>query len=133
MYPVTGSVASDLVAFVRSGIVRPLQGWLMRRGAESHLRSLDDRLLADIGITRGDISVVVRSMQMTDAGIEAGFDMVRPIRVWNRSRLAFKQLAAYDDRMLDDMGLVRGDIDWVTETLANRSVTANGNRTAHAA
>jgi uncharacterized protein YjiS (DUF1127 family) len=132
-FPVTGSLAGDLVAFLRSGIVRPIQGWSMRREAERDLRSLDDRLLADIGIARGDIATVVRSMQVTDEAIEAGFDVVRPIRVWNRSRLAFKQLAAYDDRMLDDMGMVRGDIDWVTETLANRSVSANGNRAAHAA
>ncbi|MDZ4738270.1 MAG: DUF1127 domain-containing protein [Rhodospirillaceae bacterium] len=132
-FPLNGSIATDLVAFVRSGIVRPVQGWLMRRGAERHLRALDDRMLADIGIMRGDITAIVRSMQMSEAGIEADFDVVRPIRVWNRSRLAFKQLAAYDDRMLDDMGMVRGDIDWVTETLATRSVTANGNRAAHAA
>jgi uncharacterized protein YjiS (DUF1127 family) len=132
-FPITGSLAGDFADFVRSGIVRPIQGWLMRRGAERHLRALDDRMLADIGITRGDIAAVVRSMQTTDAGLDAGFDVVRPIRVWNRSRLAFKQLAAYDDRMLDDMGMVRGDIDWVTETLATRSVTANANRAAHAA
>jgi uncharacterized protein YjiS (DUF1127 family) len=132
-FPVTGSLAGDLVAFLRAGIVRPIQGWLMRREAERDLRSLDDRLLEDIGIARSDIAVVVRSMQATDEAVEGGFDVVRPIRVWNRSRLAFKQLAAYDDRMLDDMGMVRGDIDWVTEALANRSVSANGNRVAHAA
>ncbi len=60
---------------------------------------------------------------------EAGFHAVRQLRVYNRSRAAVKELAAYDDRMLDDMGFVRGDIQWVAKKLANRSVVANVNGT----
>jgi hypothetical protein len=39
-----------------------------------------------------------------------------------------------DDRMLSDIGMVRGDIDWVSEAMAQRSLgTANTNRNPNAA
>jgi len=126
-YPVTGTVSGDIAKLFDAVIARPVADYLARREAESHLRSLDDRLLADIGMSRGDIPAVVRSVHRSRKN--DGFDAVRQIRVYNRSRIAVKQLAAYDDRMLDDMGFVRGDIDWVAETLASRSVVANSNGT----
>ena len=48
--------------------------------------------------------------------------MVQLIRYWNRSRAAARTLRSLDDRTLDDIGFVRGDIDWVSEELASRSV-----------
>jgi uncharacterized protein YjiS (DUF1127 family) len=129
-YPVTGSVLGDIAKLVAGIVVRPVADFLARREAENHLRALDDRLLADIGLSRGDIAEVVRTVHRAPKHADEGMGAVRQIRVYNRSRIAAKELAAYDDRMLDDMGFVRGDIDWVAERLANRSVIANSNGTA---
>jgi len=61
-------------------------------------------------------------------------ELVRPLRQWNRSRATAKTLNAMDDRMLSDLGMVRGDIDWVSETMARRSVgPANTNQNPQAA
>ena len=50
------------------------------------------------------------------------FDPIASIRVWNRSRETARTLASIDDRQLTDIGIVRGDIDWVAEELAIRSL-----------
>jgi uncharacterized protein YjiS (DUF1127 family) len=126
-YPVNGSVLSDLRTLVDGTIVRPAADFLARREVEASLRSLDDRMLADVGLTRADIPAVVRDAHRAPKLAEAGFDTVDQIRVYNRTRIAAKQLGAYDDRMLDDMGFVRGDIQWVAKKLATRSVAANLN------
>ena len=126
-YPVNGTVLGDLRTLVDGTMVRPVADFFARRAVETSLRSLDDRMLADVGLTRADIPAVVRNTHRASKQAEAGFDTVDQIRVYNRTRIAAKQLGAYDDRMLDDMGLVRGDIQWVAKKLATRSVAANVN------
>jgi uncharacterized protein YjiS (DUF1127 family) len=128
-YPVSGTVLGDLRTLVDGTMVRPVADFFARRAVETTLRSLDDRMLADVGLTRADIPAVVRDTHRAPKQAEAGFDTVDQIRVYNRTRIAAKQLGAYDDRMLDDMGLVRGDIQWVAKKLATRSVAANVNGT----
>jgi uncharacterized protein YjiS (DUF1127 family) len=44
-----------------ASLLNALRGWRERRAATMELSSLSDRNLADIGLTRGDISRVVRS------------------------------------------------------------------------
>jgi uncharacterized protein YjiS (DUF1127 family) len=93
-------------------------------------------MLADIGLRRCDIDAVVAQMveEATPVAAHDHADLVRPLRLWNRSRLTAKALSALDDKMLDDMGLVRGDIDWVAEELAQRSLdAANANLAPRAA
>jgi len=41
------------------GIWQQCRAWLARRSARAELERLDDRMLADIGITRGDIPSIV--------------------------------------------------------------------------
>jgi uncharacterized protein YjiS (DUF1127 family) len=94
-----------------------------RHQLRRELNSLDDRLLADIGISRADIPAVVAMMGAAPASQNGeAFDPIAGIRVWNRSRETARTLAAMDDRQLTDMGFVRGDIDWVAEELAIRSL-----------
>lgn len=126
-YPVNGTVFGDLRTLVDGTIVRPAADFFARREVEATLRSLDDRMLADVGLTRADIPAIVRDTHRAPKQAETGFDTVDQIRVYNRTRIAAKQLGAYDDRMLDDMGFVRGDIQWVAKKLATRSVAANVN------
>jgi uncharacterized protein YjiS (DUF1127 family) len=104
--------------------------WREKRIAYRELMALDGRMLRDIGLNRGDIPAVVagisRKAETTDSS-----DPLDALRRWNRSRSAAKTLNALDSRMLNDMGFVRGDIDWVAEELAVRSLTvANGNQSA---
>ena len=44
---------------LRAGLIAPVVRWTRRRRTINELRELDDRMLADIGITRGDISLVI--------------------------------------------------------------------------
>jgi len=105
-----------------------------RRELRRELNALDDRMLADIGISRADIPAVVEAIGAQPASDEGEFDPIASIRVWNRSRETARTLASMDDRQLSDMGFVRGDIDWVAEELAIRSlVPANSDSAPRAA
>ena len=125
------------LAFGRIGgtVVR----WYERQKAYRELMSLNDYTLRDIGISRAEIPALVNQMAGADhAPMPASWtledELVRPLRQWNRSRAAAKTLNAMDDRMLSDIGLVRGDIDWVSEAMAKRSLAvANANRSEQAA
>jgi uncharacterized protein YjiS (DUF1127 family) len=98
--------------------------WAERRRARDELMSLDERLLRDIGVNRGEIDQVIYGTAEAAPVVATGEpeDVVQIIRQWNRSRAAAKTLHALDDRTLDDIGFVRGDIDWVSNELASRSV-----------
>jgi uncharacterized protein YjiS (DUF1127 family) len=115
-------------------IARGLVAWSSRRDAYRRLMALDDRMLADIGLSRAEIPAVVKSMReravQTDSAFEV--EVVLPLKQWNLWRDAHKQLSQLDNHMLSDIGLVRGDIDWVADELADRAVRkpANANRTA---
>jgi uncharacterized protein YjiS (DUF1127 family) len=109
-----------------------LAAWSERRAALRELSALDDRMLRDIGITRADIPAVVAGM--TAVGHVEGADPLEAVRRWARSRAAAQDLNALDNRTLDDIGMVRGDIDWVAEELAVRSLRpANTNQASQVA
>jgi uncharacterized protein YjiS (DUF1127 family) len=109
-----------------------LAAWTERRAAYRELSALDDRMLRDIGITRADIPAVIAGM--TAAGHVDGADPLEAVRRWARSRAAAQDLNALDNRTLDDIGMVRGDIDWVAEELAVRSLRpANTNHSSQVA
>jgi uncharacterized protein YjiS (DUF1127 family) len=111
---------------------RSLAAWSERHAALRELNALDDRMLKDIGITRGDIPAVVAGM--TAAGHVENTDPLEAVRRWARSRAAAQDLNALDNRTLDDIGMVRGDIDWVAEELAVRSLRpANTNQASQVA
>jgi uncharacterized protein YjiS (DUF1127 family) len=49
------------------GLLARLQAWQERRRAIRHLAQLDDRLLADIGLSRADIRPVVEDLITAEA------------------------------------------------------------------
>ena len=51
-------------------------------------------------------------------------DMVAPLRAWNRARLTARQLDELSDRQLNDIGVVRGDIDELAYEAARKAVVA---------
>jgi uncharacterized protein YjiS (DUF1127 family) len=126
------SVVASLIKYAARKVAR----WSQRRDAYRSLMALDDRMLADIGLSRDEIPAVVNAM--TGGPIAAALDgsfeteFAIPLKQWNLWRVAHKQLSRLDDRMLDDIGFVRGDIDWVADELATRAVskTANSNAAA---
>jgi uncharacterized protein YjiS (DUF1127 family) len=113
-------------------LIRSLKAWSERRAAYRELSALDDRMLSDIGITRADIPAVIAGM--TAAGHADSTDPLEAVRRWARSRAAAADLHTLDNRTLDDIGMVRGDIDWVAEDLAIRSLRpANTNHASQVA
>ena len=61
-------------------------------------------------------------------------DPLEALRQWARRRAAAKDLHGLDNRTLNDIGMVRGDIDWVAEELAFRSLRpANTNHASQVA
>jgi uncharacterized protein YjiS (DUF1127 family) len=126
-------LVGQLLAVLVTPLGRSVARWYDRQKAYSELMALDEHTLRDIGVTRSEIPVLINQMAVVDAQSAPAWrledELVRPLRQWNRSRAAAKTLAAIDDRMLSDIGMVRGDIDWVSEEMAERSlVHANSNR-----
>jgi uncharacterized protein YjiS (DUF1127 family) len=86
---------------------------------ERQLMACSDRVLADIGIAREDISLIARGKDPLrhEAGIGwsgwlpsllAWLEEVREDR--RELRRIRRELASYSDRDLDDLGIRRGDI-----------------------
>ena len=107
-------------------LVAPVVLWNKRRVAFATLNGLDNRMLADIGISRAEISDVVGGLHKAVTRPALVLDLVAPIAAWNRARLTANQLYKLEDRMLHDIGVVRGDIDWVASEVAHKSA-ANRN------
>ena len=115
------------------------QSWI-KRATVRQLRSMPDALLSDIGIERGQIEDVV-SATLAAKKTERPSPAVRrprptlaemlilPLRQWDISRRAASQMVRIDADLLQDIGYVKGDIDWVPEVLAERRLkAANVNR-----
>ncbi len=135
-----GGERPSLLPAIVTAVAGPAVRWYRRNQVERQLSQLDDRMLADIGINRGDIPNVVDSWNgeftSDTAANEADESLLkRSLRKWSRSRATAKALHALDNHTLNDIGLVRGDIDWVAEELATRAslTPANRNREPRAA
>jgi uncharacterized protein YjiS (DUF1127 family) len=131
------------LSLITNALVRPVILWLRRSAAHDQLSRLDDRLLRDIGVDRGQIGTIVDRVQSsTLVNIPASADfaemidaaVLEPIRQWNRTRQTARSLSRLDDRQLADVGLLRSDIGWVSAELAVRpNACANGNDQPRAA
>ena len=92
---------------------KTLRRWTTIHSARTELMAMDDRMLNDIGLTRGDIVAATRSthipyhLQITNLLSQAGKTFGR----WIAVRNARAKLMAMDERMLDDIGLTHGDIE----------------------
>ncbi len=115
----------------------------LRRATIRELEQLPDRVLADIGISRGQIPTAVDNiLKKRSAQVPAGQSSVspvhallsrletavRPLRQWHVSRLAAGQIARLDGATLADLGYVKGDVDWVPEVMAKRRIANPANR-----
>lgn len=122
----TTGLALAIAGFVADVALRPLMAMYRRHAANLELSRLDDHLLQDIGLTRAEIPALLNggATAISKTRAEATVDIARPVRQWNRSRVTAKTLHRLDNRMLSDIGYVRGDIDNVADELAARSLAA---------
>lgn len=125
-----GNSKRSLLSALAGTLAAPFVRWFRRNEAYRQLASLDDRMLSDIGLNRGDIPALVKSWDGEPVSwvAEEEAPLLRGLRQWNRGRATAKALHALDNHMLDDIGLVRGDIDWVAEELAAQSAWTAANR-----
>ena len=136
--PGEGSLFQEFSRLVFNAIVRPVVEWNRRRAIFDQLMAMDDRMLADIGMTRYEAAEYVRRLGRevqeplpeTLAAMEQ--DITAPIRAWNRARLTERQLNELSDRQLLDIGVVRGDIAELAQEVARKAV-ANYNESPKAA
>jgi uncharacterized protein YjiS (DUF1127 family) len=85
---------------------------------ERELSRLDGRMLADLGLTRSQISSVARQAVATqgEGTLFQEFSrllvnlVVRPVVAWGRRREVYNELMSMDDRTLADIGLARYEI-----------------------
>jgi len=118
----------------------------LRRATIRELEQLSDRVLADIGMSRGDIPAAVDRIlkkqraqaSATQSGGSPVHELlsriegaVRPLRQWHLSRMAAGQIARLDNATLADLGYAKGDVDWVPEIMAKRKI-ANSTSRPHA-
>jgi uncharacterized protein YjiS (DUF1127 family) len=126
--PGEGTLFQEFSRLVFNAIVRPVVEWNRRREIYDQLMSMDDRMLADIGMTRYDAAEYVRRLgrevqePLPEVLAAMEQDVTAPIRAWNRARLTARQLDQLTDRQLVDIGVVRGDIDELAQEVARKAV-----------
>jgi uncharacterized protein YjiS (DUF1127 family) len=108
----------------RMGVI---ETWWRRHETERRLAALSDRVLADIGIARADIPLVARGIDPRQhaagtgragwaAGVLAWLAEARAER--RELRRIRRELASYDDRELDELGVRRRDIPALARSAA---------------
>ena len=126
--PSEGTLFQEFSRLVFNLVVRPVIEWNRRREIYDQLMSMDDRMLADIGMTRYDAAEYVRRLgrevqePLPEVLAAMEQDVTAPIRAWNRARLTARQLDQLSDRQLVDIGVVRGDIDELAQEVARKAV-----------
>jgi uncharacterized protein YjiS (DUF1127 family) len=126
--PGEGTLFQEFSRLVFNLVVRPAVEWSRRREIYDQLMSMDDRMLADIGMTRYDAAEYVRRLgrevqePLPEVLAAMEQDVTAPIRAWNRARLTARQLDQLSDRQLVDIGVVRGDIAELAQDVARKAV-----------
>ena len=127
--PYSPGVVAAFGQLVHDLVIAPVALWNKRRLAYDALAALDDRMLSDIGVARAEIGEVVKGVHKSVSYPAVALDLVAPIAAWNRARQTANQLYKLEDRMLLDIGVVRGDIEWLASEVAHKAAQpANRNQ-----
>lgn len=110
--------------FVSTGLLQPLRLRLERRRTFDALSSLDDRLLRDVGVSRGDIPEVVAQEPRTAGGLRAaGRDALALYRLARVRHRMIRDLDALPDWILNDIGVPRWDIENAVDRSLDQQMT----------
>jgi uncharacterized protein YjiS (DUF1127 family) len=106
--------------FLAEQVINPILRALRRRSTIAELSRLDDRMLQDIGLTRGSLETVADEMlgygqDRGSAGTRHEGGLMAALRRWRRRQATIRRLAALDDRILQDIGILRGDIAHIVD------------------
>ena len=121
------AATAAMIAAAFRGTVRALRPllaqvvrWRQRRATREALMRCSDRVLADVGIEREDIPLVARGIdpaeyQLKDPALRRWCQAARARRASLRQarrerRRLYRELDAYNDRELEEIGLRRADI-----------------------
>jgi uncharacterized protein YjiS (DUF1127 family) len=125
------AVIGEMIANLVAGPVLRYRQWKNTRIAVRELEVLDDRLLADIGITRDQIRALTHNAPhvAAEARGEMLVDFVRrqivePIARWRMRARTRQELSALDDAMLHDIGIERGQIDGIAIAVSEGKLAA---------
>jgi uncharacterized protein YjiS (DUF1127 family) len=83
--------------------------WYRQAATRSALMACSDRVLADIGIEREDISAIARASAGRSRSETVNWRDALSRRL--EGRRVYRELMAYSDRELDELGIGRGEID----------------------
>ncbi len=133
----TGSALVRLVKSLGAGVVRART----RRNALDQLHRLDDRMLRDIGLERGNLAEAVDATLERRAPVwslenfslaSLGQAVIAPLVRWQRNAATLGELSQLDDHLLADIGVNRGDLRYAPERVLERAA-ANQNEASKAA
>jgi len=124
------AVIGNAIAGVIAALVIRYRNWSEHRKTVYELQHLDDRMLADIGVTREQIAEIVDGTDETEnrGGFRAWFaaKILAPARRWRVKVRTSRELSALDDSMLRDIGIERGQIEGIAAAAAEGKVNQLG-------
>jgi uncharacterized protein YjiS (DUF1127 family) len=92
--------------------------WYRQVATRSALMACSDRVLADIGIERENIPAIARASSGRGGG--QVFDwrdaLARRLERMRQRRRVYRELMAYSDSELDELGIGRGDIPGIARS-----------------
>lgn len=132
-----GSAFSRVTKSLAAGVARART----RRRALDQLHRLDDRMLRDIGLERGNLEEAVDATLEQRApswSLESfslaslGQAVIAPLVRWQRKAATLGELSQLDDHLLADIGISRGDLRHAPERVLEQAA-ANRNQAPKAA
>ncbi len=126
--PGEGTLFQEFSRLVFNALVRPVVEWNRRREIYDQLMSMDDRMLADIGMTRYDAAEYVRRLgrevqePLPEVLAAMEQDVTAPIRAWKPRPHDRPSARSADRPSAGGYRVVRGDIDELAQEVARKAV-----------
>ena len=97
---------------VVNGMADAIGRWYREAATRNALTACSDRVLADIGIEREDIPAIARASagRFTAGPVNWRDRLTQRLEKVRRRRRIYRELMAYSDSELDELGIGRGDV-----------------------